>query len=273
MEACRLCPTKAAWQGIKGEISVAKRADENNSDHPASDAGGALSTRGLRVIRRQTLKERIYQELRKALQEGKFEPGESITVKLLEQELGGGTMPIRETIQRLAAEGALINLPTGRVKVPLFTADEFDEIKEIRLRLEGLAARNAAIRLSDEDFARIELSHQRLMSVATGNTEWGEIVHLNYVFHFAIYEAARSPHLLSMIDSLWLRVSPLLSIPFKKPAKVRAEWVLGHEHNQLRLLDALKQRDGKAAEAVIREIILGSAAWYHRHHQFAAEPL
>lgn len=249
-----------------------KRTDASVSQQD-TDVIDGTGTRGLSVIRRQTLKEGIYQELRKALQEGKFEPGESITVKLLEKELGGGTMPIRETIQRLVAEGALINLPTGRVKVPLFTADEFDEIKEIRLRLEGLATHNAAVRLSDDDFARIQLCHQRLMAVASGDTEWGQVVHLNYLFHFSIYEAARSPHLLSMIDSLWLRVSPLLSIPFKKPPKIRREWVIGHEANQIRLLVALKHRDGKAAEAVIREVILSSAAWYHRHHQFASEHL
>lgn len=229
------------------------------------------SARGLNVVRRETLKERIYQELRRALQDGKFEPGEAITVKLLENELGAGSMPIRETIQRLVAEGALMNLPTGRVRVPLFTAEEYDEIKEIRLRLEGLAAYNAAIRMDDETLAEIVERHEALMRAAEGSADWSEVVHLNYLFHFGIYEASRTKHLMSMIDSLWLRVSPLLSIPFKKPAQVREEWVSIHEDNQNRLLQALRDRDGRAAESAIREIILASAAWYHRHHDFAGD--
>lgn len=33
---------------------------------------------------------------------------------------------------------------------------------------------------------------------------WAEIVQANYEFHFAIYEAARSRHLVAIIDSLWI---------------------------------------------------------------------
>ena len=240
------------------------------AEAPGKAKPGSVGGRGLNLVRRETLKERIYQELRRALQDGKFEPGESITVKLLENELGAGSMPIRETIQRLVAEGALVNLPTGRVRVPLFTAEEYDEIKEIRLRLEGLAAYNAAIRMDEGALARIVQCHETLMKSAANDAEWSEVVHDNYLFHFAIYEASRCKHLVSMIDSLWLRVSPLLSVPFRKPKRVRDEWIAIHEDNQNRLLQALRDRDGRAAESAIREIILASAAWCHRHHEFAA---
>jgi DNA-binding GntR family transcriptional regulator len=237
-----------------------------------SAAEAPRKSRGLKLVRRETLKERIYQELRRALQDGKFEPGEAITVKLLEDELGAGSMPIRETVQRLVAEGALMNLPTGRVRVPLFTADEYDEIKEIRLRLEGLAVFNAASRMDAETLDEITARHNDLMAAALSASEddWSEVIHLNYLFHFGIYEAAGGKHLVSMIDSLWLRVSPLLSIPFKHKGRVYDEWVLAHDDNQKRLLQALKDRDGRAAESAMREVILTSAAWYHRHHEFAS---
>src|SRR5690348_3741166 len=87
-------------------------------------AVSAERSRGLNAVRRETLKDRIYKEVRRALQVGKFEPGEAITVKLVADELGAGTMPIRESLQRLAAEGALVSLPSGRARVPLFTAQE-----------------------------------------------------------------------------------------------------------------------------------------------------
>ena len=227
------------------------------------------SSRGLNTVRRETLKERIYQELRRALQDGKFEPGESITVKLLENELRAGSMPIREAVQRLVAEGALMNLPTGRVRVPLFTAEEYDEIKEIRLRLEGLAVHDAAIRADDATLAEIIARYEALMEAATDEADWSEVIHLNYLFHFSIYAASQSKHLLAMIDSLWLRVSPLLIIPLKKPRQLRNEWLSIHEDTQKRLIKALRHKDGRAAESAIREIILASAAWYHRHHDFS----
>ncbi len=242
-------------------------------ESPGDESGSQPSVRGLRPIVRDTLKERIYREVRHALQAGKFEPGEQITVRQLEHEIGAGSMPIRESLQRLAAEGALVNLPTGRVRVPLFTAEEFEEIKEIRLRLEGLAAYRAAAIMDGATLAVIKARYADLLDAVQAQPLSGDVVEYNYRFHFAIYEAAQTNHLISIVDGLWLRVSPLLSIPFKSSARARGEYISFQENIHGRLLDALEARDGRAAEAAIREIIQASAAWYHRHYDFAPEPL
>ena len=229
--------------------------------------------RRLNVIKRDTLKERIYREVKKALLGGRFDPGEAITVRRLEEEMGAGIMPIRETLQRLVAEGALMNLPNGRVRVPHLTADEFDEIKEIRLRVEGLAAWRAAMRRSDEDLAGIRACHDRLNTLLTSRGRWSEIMESNYDFHFSVYRAAHGDHLLSVIDSLWLRVGPLLALPFKMPNEARDNYVATHHRTHTDLTEALADRDARSAEAAVREILLASAAWYHRHHQFSQELL
>jgi DNA-binding GntR family transcriptional regulator len=235
----------------------------------ASTPPATRRSRGMALVKRETLKEQIYVEARRALQAGKFEPGEAITVKLLADELGAGTMPIREALHRLVAEGALVSLPSGRVRVPLFTAEEFDELKEIRLRLEGMAANLAASRAGRDGMATIEERYAALHAAVSKPSDWVEIIHTNYRFHFAIYQAAQTRHLISLIDSLWLRVSPLLSIPFKSRPKARGEYLLIHDDNHARLMAALRAGSGYAAEAEIRGIILASAAWYHRHHRFA----
>ena len=245
---------------------------KNRPSTAAAAPAAAPAKRGRRLaeVKRETLKDRIYLEVRHALQAGTFEPGEAITVKLLEEELGAGAMPIRQSLQRLVAEGALLNLPSGRVRVPLVTAEEFDEIKEIRLRLEGLAAQRAALQMDDGALARIRDHYDRLTALLATKFNPAEVVACNYRFHFAIYEAAQARQLLAIIDSLWLRVSPLLVIPFKQTGRPRSEYAAIHEQTHSRLLEALAERDGRGAEATLREIILASAAWYHRHHEFAA---
>ncbi len=227
--------------------------------------------RGLPAVPRQTQKDRIYHEVRRALQAGKFEPGESVTVKLLAQELGAGLMPIREAVQRLAAEGALVSLPTGRVRVAHLTAREFDDIKEIRLRLEGLAASQAARFMDARALKRIMISYRKMQELVSADTRPTEIIEQNYRFHFDIYSVAENHHLLSIIDGLWLRVSPLLSIPFKASGRPRAEYLSAQEENHSRLIAALETGDGRVAEAAVREIILASAGWYHRHYRFASD--
>jgi len=223
------------------------------------------------MVRRETLKERIYQEVRNALQAGKFAPGEAITVKLLEQELGVGAMPVRESLQRLVAEGALIALPTGRVRVPRFTPNEFDEITEIRLRLEGLAAQRAARMRDRVELARIIETHGRLNGLLAGDGAWSEIIDANYAFHFAVYRASHAQHLLAMIDSLWLRVSPLLATPFKMPRATRLNYVAVQEPLHTNLLVAIRDQNPTLSEAAIREIIISSAAWHNRNYDFADE--
>ncbi|MDT9600351.1 GntR family transcriptional regulator [Sphingosinicella rhizophila] len=240
--------------------SAESKADQTPEERPA---------RMLNLVQRDTLKTRIYREVRNALLGGHFDPGEAITVRRLAEELGAGAMPIRESLQRLVAEGALMNLPNGRVQVPRLTADEFDEIKEIRLRLEGFASARAAVRRTDKDLELISLNHDKLMGLLTGQGEWSKITEANRAFHFSIYQASGAHHLLSLIDSLWLRVGPLLAFPFKVPMEARAAYVanLGRHSD---LMTSVKDGDGRAAEAAIREILLASAAWYHRHYQFSA---
>jgi DNA-binding GntR family transcriptional regulator len=227
-----------------------------------------IPMRGGNTGRRATLKEKIYQEVRDALQAGKFEPGEAVTVKLFEQELGASIMPVRESLQRLVAEGALVLLPTGRVRVARFTTDEFEEITEMRLRLEGLAAHRAALSRTEEDMALIATAHEKLNALLRKNGAWSDVVQANRVFHFAIYGSAHAGHLLSMIDSLWLRVSPLLAIVFKMPRVARLNYAATQEQSHGNLVQAVRDQDARLAEASLREILITSAAWYHRHHQF-----
>lgn len=244
------------------------KSQNRNADIDGAKVGVTNSGRGLNLVRRDTLKEQTYREIRRALQIGKFEPGEFITVKHIGDEIGAGTMPIREALQRLAAEGALVNLPSGRVRVPLFTAEEFDEIKEIRLRLEGYAAYRAATQRSQEQLDEILKRFELLEAIEKSVDHWPEMIERNYQFHFAVYQAANTSHLITLIDSLWLRVSPLLSFPARLSTRAPSEYFSMHDTAQAALIEALEKRDARVAEAAIREIILTSASWYHRHYTF-----
>ena len=68
---------------------------------------------------------------------------------------------------------------------------------------------------------------------------------LNVDFHFTTYRAARSPLLIPLIESLWLRVGPYLNT-------MRTETTLGlglDQHDEV--LAALERGDGAAARAAV----------------------
>ena len=57
----------------------------------------------LAPIARETLQERVYRELRRALINGRFNPGQALTVNELAGSLRTSAMPVREAVARLVS--------------------------------------------------------------------------------------------------------------------------------------------------------------------------
>ena len=93
-----------------------------------------------------TVQERVYLEVQAALHQGRFMPGEAVTIRSLAQAVGTSPMPIRGAIQRLVAEKALVQLPNRTFRVAPFDLDIHAEQTRIRCAVEGFAAYRAAIR-------------------------------------------------------------------------------------------------------------------------------
>src|SRR5665213_932921 len=118
------------------EFRVADLADQ--APEPAN-----LSA--LAPIGRQTLLDQVHMQLRQALMSGRFQPGQALTLRSVSEALGVSHMPVRGALHRLEAEGAL-GAPTSRrtLIVPELRVADLEEIRDIRVELEGLAAARAA---------------------------------------------------------------------------------------------------------------------------------
>ena len=71
---------------------------------------------------------------------GRFQPGQTVTLRGLARSLGTSPMPVREALRRLIAERALDLGPNRSARVPVVTSAKYAEICEVRIALEGLAA-------------------------------------------------------------------------------------------------------------------------------------
>ncbi len=151
----------------------------------------------------------VEQAVRTALLTGRFIPGKAVTLRGLAKDLGVSPMPVREVIQRLAAENALEIRLNGRVQVPEMTAPRFSEILKARLLLEPELAEMALPKLGKTEASRLkELDDALDASLGSGDTEG--YMFLNHAFHFEIYKAARSQILLPLTESLWLQFAPYM---------------------------------------------------------------
>ena len=90
-----------------------------------------------------SIADQVFEKLERDILSGKYPQGEILSELRLSGELGVSRTPIREAIRRLEQERILEDSGHGLVVIGISRQDMLD-IYEIRLQLEGLAAKRAA---------------------------------------------------------------------------------------------------------------------------------
>jgi DNA-binding GntR family transcriptional regulator len=107
-------------------------------------------------LRRSTLGEDVYETLKALVMEHTLAPGDRINIDALARELDVSPTPVREGLARLESDGLVRKRAlVGYTVSPLLTRSEFTDMFDMRLVLEGAAARWAAQRASAEIAANI----------------------------------------------------------------------------------------------------------------------
>jgi DNA-binding GntR family transcriptional regulator len=208
-----------------------------------------------------TLQERVYLKLREALYQGRFSAGETLTIRGLAGALGTSAMPVREALQRLVAEKALIQTPSRSIQVASFTPELFWEIIRLRMSIEGMVTRRAALNPPPLLAERLrEINTKMIAAIKGGFTE--EVLDANKEFHFAIYEAADMPQTLEIINNLWLRIGPYLGVAYRMGYS--DPFLTGTRFHE-RIIRAIERRDGRRAASGLKVDIWATAKWFTRH--------
>jgi DNA-binding GntR family transcriptional regulator len=209
---------------------------------------------------RATLRDRAYEGLRDLLIAGQLAPGEKLSVRQLAAGLGVSPMPVREAVHRLVAERALEVYPQSAVRVPLMTRGHFTELTTIRINLEGMAAQVAAGEITAVELARVRRYHERFRdSARRARPNPSVVIRANQQLHFAIYKCARMPTLLLLIETLWLRIGPVLIFDMRSSPR-RLHTLAAHECHE-HLVAALEHHDGDAARRALACDIESAAAY------------
>ena len=214
---------------------------------------------GLKAVdpigRHETLADMATARLRSALMAGNFKPGERFTLRAVASALNVSMTPAREALFNLVAEGVLELDANRTVHIPELTMERVAEIAEIRISLEGLAARHAARHIDAQALQRMQDYHRELVAQEIEG-EIGAMIESNWRVHFEVYQAARMPTLLKMIESMWLKIGAYLTTIY--PDHARAKDAMSHHE---RLISALRQRDEDgASEAICDDIRFSTQA-------------
>ncbi len=211
------------------------------------------SVPALQAIEHETIAGMVYQQLREALMSGRLAPGLPLSLRGVAEAVGSSTMPVRAALTRLRAEGALIDGPGRALMVPPMTHELIEELRDVRIALEGCVAERAATRMTQEHLQAV----QALFDVMDAYAEAGDAtayLRCNFAFHTSIYQHGASDITLGTIQNMWMRIGPFLNIVTPDVPHMRRS-MAAHR----RIVKALWQRDGAAARAGIAQDI-GDAA-------------
>ncbi|HLU00627.1 MAG TPA: GntR family transcriptional regulator [Burkholderiaceae bacterium] len=208
---------------------------------------------------RTTMAETVYLDIKQLLLAGLIPPGEKVTLRGLAQALGTSPMPVRDAVARLVTEGAFEAMPNRGFRVFKPKLAEFREIVKLRCCLEGFAAEEAVVHLTDKEIKQIKAHARKFQRLANRRkVDTFAVVQANRELHFTLYEASAMPRLVSMIENVWTQIGSLFSLSMNIERRGVAEWESFQHHE--RLIAALIARDGEGArDAVVNDILDASA--------------
>jgi DNA-binding GntR family transcriptional regulator len=192
-----------------------------------------------------------YIHLQDQIVSGALAEGSRLKPEALAQDLGISRMPVREAIRQLNAEGYVTIRPNRGAIVTSRTPEQVLELFEMRAVLEGLAARIAAELGVSDALDDLDLSLARLRRLRHDHVAW---VERHDEFHDELCRLSGRERLCTAIRRLRLAVRPYLRLYLRTHSEPE---IAGHEHE--RILDAIRSRNGKRAETVMRVHVMANA--------------
>jgi DNA-binding GntR family transcriptional regulator len=195
--------------------------------------------------RHQPLAAAVLTSLRDAIVSGIYSPGQRLVEEDLALGLEVSRGPIREALHLLAVEGFVEIEPRRGAKVSVFTRKQADDLFVMRLTLEGLVARLAAERRTNDQLQALrEVCDAGLAAAEAQRTE--DLPALNTAFHEALADAADNMILAEQLSTM----STMIQWAYAKRIRER----LGDSWNEHRVIvDAVAARDPGAAEAAAQK--------------------
>lgn len=194
-------------------------------------------------IQTKSLSSQVYLHLRQQLMSARYHPGDRLKIRDLAQSMGTSETPVREALLQLVKDGALEMKPGYYIRVRQVNLQEYLEIRKIRLLLEPYAALQALPNIDDAFVDRLAGIHETLVQ-AERNKDYPMALQANYDFHFTVYRRSHMPHLIEILERLWIQIGPLLTLlyPHGHPT-------YDSDHQHLYVLKALRARDPRAISA------------------------
>ncbi|MGB6348628.1 MAG: GntR family transcriptional regulator [Pseudolabrys sp.] len=210
----------------------------------------------------ETAGERVYRRLRNDIVSGRLAPSEKLKLGRLKDDYGISISTLRELLNRLTSEGLIVAESARGFEVAPVSAENFKELANLRLLLEGHALQ-WAFQFGDMDWeGRVVAAHHKLASMEkrtlAGDARGLEVLkRYDSEFHQALLSACGSRALLDSHAAVFDKYVRYLMIAviFRDRA--------AQEHQKL--LECALKRDAKGAQAILATHIMDCVAYTLSH--------
>lgn len=207
------------------------------------------------------LKEEIFDALHRQIIAGKYSPGDWLRQEEIASQMGVSMTPVREALDLLVAKGIAERVPYRGVRVRELSTKDIIEAYSLRLFLEAMVARDAAINATPEQLSTIEA----IMNEMDKHVELNQMPQerqLSREFHDAIAEASGNALLIQLYAIVsnafpdWLLYEAL----YRNPELVAGSVTQTHDEHTA-ILEALKEHNPDRAVQVSLEHVMESGRW------------
>lgn len=202
---------------------------------------------GVAPLRALTKEQAVYEQLRSAILSGTLEPGQ----RLVPAEIGArsqvSSMPARNALMRLEAERLVTRAPHREYVVATFSGKEIREVYDVRIVLEGFAARLATERITAGGLKELaEILRQSERYLDQGKTDL--LAEANGEFHVAVCRHAGNDQLAETLQLLRDKSARFRAAYYRK---WKTPELALREHSEI--LSALERGEADKAESWIKK--------------------
>lgn len=206
-----------------------------------------------------SLSTKVFKQIRDDILDGKYQPGDNLVEMKLCAELGVSRTPIREALRQLELEGLVQAVPHKGVVVTGISVQDIEDIYTIRMMIEGLAARWAAEKITQDELDELREAIE-LEEFYTARNNASRMLTLDSKFHDIIFKASKSRPLMHTLSSFHHYVQKARNMSFESPVTAREAL---KEHKAI--FQAILERDPDKAEKLTTEHVKNAGRRVREH--------
>lgn len=210
----------------------------------------------LNKIRKERVGDVVYQMLRQSILDQTFQPGSRLQLDELAAKLDVSATPVKDAVNRLAAEGLVEIRPRSGTFVSRVSIEELAESLEIRCAIEYFSARTVVQRASEEDIRFVRTLVEELSRPTSSESARQIHEQKNRDLHEHLVTLSGNRKMLDLYRSLNSHIS-MARVHYASQAwKSRLEQEQTEHQEICRLLE---ERDGPALAEALRRHIQGAS--------------